>query len=84
MALSWVKKLTRKRKAEVKCCKPIMEDPELHDTHNGKRRKQYVVDKQKKKGKKPSKKVIYKSRDSNGELRSRIGRPKNSYSWQKI
>ncbi len=36
MALSLSKKLTRKRKAEAKCYKHIMEDAELHDAHNKK------------------------------------------------
>ncbi len=58
MDLSQSEKLIRKRKAEAKHYKCIMGDPELHDAHNEKHRKQYVGAKQKRKGKKLSKKVI--------------------------
>ncbi len=46
-----------KRKVEAKRYKYIMEDPELHDACNEKCQKPYAVAKQKKKGKKPLKKV---------------------------
>ncbi len=58
MAHPQSEKLARKRKAEAKRCKSIMEDLELHDACNEKRRRQYAAAKQKKKDKKPSKKVI--------------------------
>ncbi len=58
MALSQSEKLVRKRKAETKYYKCIMEYTVLHDARNEKCWKQYAVAKQKKKGKKPSKRVI--------------------------
>ncbi len=48
IALSQSEKLRRKRKAEDKRYKCIMAESELHDSHNGKRWKQYGGAKQKK------------------------------------
>ncbi len=58
MALSQSEKLARKRKAKAMHYKCIIQDQEFHDARNEKCQKQYTVAKQKKKGKKPSMKVI--------------------------
>ncbi len=66
MALSQSEKLARKRKTEVKSCKCIMEDLELHDARNKKCWRWYVVAKQKRKVRKHRRKLS-KPSYSNGE-----------------
>ncbi len=83
MTLCQSEKLAWKREAEAKCYKHIMEDPELHDARNKKHRKQYAGAKQKKKGKNHRRKLL-KPSNTNGEIRSRLGRLSNSQSWQQI
>ncbi len=60
MALSESEKITRKSKVEAKCYKCITGrgGSKLYNSHNEKRPKHYAGAKQKKKGRKPSKKVI--------------------------
>ncbi len=58
IALSQLEKFTRKRKAEAKSHKHIIEEPKLDDARNEKYWKQFAMVKQKKKSKKPLKKII--------------------------
>ncbi len=78
MAILQSEKPVWRRKAEAKHCTHIMEDLELLNVHNKKRRKQYAMAKwlNKKRMVRNHRRKLLKPSDSIEELRSRIRRPR--------